>query len=443
MDPTGLLLLSKVTTNVILSVVVVLLVAISAFFSGSETAYSSVNDIRMKSLADDNVKGARKAVYIIEHYNKTLTTILVGNNLVNIACTTICAYLFASAILNPTWANIANTLVMTVVILIFGEILPKSFAKQSSEKLALRFSGVMYALVKGLTPITFIFLRLQDRLVKQEQNTEPTVTEDELEDIINTMEDEGVIDSKDADLIQGVLDLNDRCAYDIMTPRVDVTAIDIHESVDNIKNTFLDTQYSRLPVYDGTIDNVVGVLSQKDFFATILNKRIKPVKDLMSEPLFISEKLKVDEIIRQMQGAKKHLAIVLDEYGGTSGIVTMENAIEEIVGDIYDEHDEIESNDIIKDESKDTYIVGGEVELEDLFDKLHIEHLPDSQYTNVAGLLYERCSDLPTEGEEVAIDIADDTHNVRLTFTITKVTDNRVTRANLVVTQIKDEDKAS
>ena len=404
----------------------------------------------MKSLADEKVKGARKAVYICENYNKTLATILVGNNLVNIACTTICAYLFAMAIINPTVANIVNTAVMTTIVLIFGEIMPKSLAKNSSEKMALAYAGVMYFIVKAMTPITFLFIKLQDLMLKNKKNDEPTVTEDELEDIINTMEDEGVIDSEDADLIQGVLDLNDRCAYDIMTPRVEVTAISVNEKVDKIKKIFLDTQYSRLPVYDGSIDNVVGVLSQKDFFKALLTDKKVSVSKLMVKPLFFSEKLKVDDIIRQMQSTKKHLAIVLDEYGGTSGIVTMENAIEEIVGEIYDEHDE--ESDIVRETIKrvddNNYVVEGDVEIKDLFHRLSIEHLPDSDYSDVAGLLYERCHDLPKEGEIVEMVVDDDvlndegeyeTHHVKLVFKILKVEDNRVNSAQLNVEQIQEE----
>lgn len=445
----NLLLMSDTGVNIILSLAIVVLIVMSSFFSSSETAYSSVNTIRMKSLADDNVKGARKAVYICENYKKTLATILVGNNLVNIACTTICAFLFGRAIVNPTVANIVNTVVMTIVILIFGEILPKSLAKHNSEKTALAFAGIMYYLVKVMTPITWFFIKLQNAIVRDKENPEPTVTEDELEDIINTMEDEGVIASEDADLIQGVLDLNERCAYDIMTPRVDVTAISIDEDVDKIKNIFIDTQYSRLPVYTDSIDNIVGVLSQKDFFAAILLKHKISVKNLMSEPLFMSEKLKVDDIIRQMQATKKHLAIVIDEYGGTSGIVTMENAIEEIVGDIYDEHDEVEVNDSIKKVGDNTYVVGGEVEIEELFEHLGIEHMPESDYSDVAGLIYERCEDLPVENEEIKMEISDDvlqedgeyaTREVELTFKILGVEDNRVTKVQVVVTPKSQEE---
>ncbi len=447
------ILLSSIQTNIIMSVLVVVLLGCSSFFSASETAFSTVNNLRMRNYADEKVRGARKAVYICENYSKTLATILVGNNLVNIACTTICAYLFSELIANPTLANILNTVVMTIIVLIFGEIMPKAIAKQNSEKVALRFAGVLYVIIKVLTPITFVFIKLQNALVKGKKELEPTVTEDELESIIDTMEDEGVIDSDDAELIQGVLDLNEKCAYDVMTPRVNVTGVSIDAGVDEVKNIFLETQYSRLPVYNKTIDEVVGVLSQKDFFAALINGKKIDIKKMMQQPLFISEIVKVNDIIREMQQTKNHIAIVLDEYGGTSGIVTMEDAIEEIVGEIYDEHDDEEVQENIKQLEPNKYLVDGEVEIEDLFEKLEIEHLPESQYTNVAGLLYERSADLPEKDQEIEMDVVDDvlnsdgeyvTRRVKLNFKLVIVEDNRVKQTVVTLTpldEIQDENK--
>ena len=203
MDPyLSMMLASNMTANISLSIVIILLLCCSGFFSGAETAFTTVSNLRLRNLAENKVKGARKAVYIVENYKKTLTTLLVGNNLVNIACTTICAYLFSVWFRNPTIANILNTVVMTIVVLIFGEIIPKATSKANSEKVALRYSGIMFFLMKILTPITFVFLALQKKMIKEKDDATPTVTEDELESIIDTMEEEGVIDSDDADLIQ-------------------------------------------------------------------------------------------------------------------------------------------------------------------------------------------------------------------------------------------------
>ena len=241
--PTQLCAIMLGGVDIWLYVLAVVLLACSAFFSGSEMAFTTVNQIRLKNLADNKVKGARKAIYITEHYDKTLSTILIGNNLVNIALTTICAYVFSMLFVDPTIANVLNTAIMTIIILIFGEILPKTIIKVDPQKFALRFSGVMYVIIKVLTPISWIFLKIQKAATRRSKNViedEPSVTEDELESIIDTMEEEGVIDHNNADIMQGVLELPSRTAYDIMTPRVDVSAINYTDSVKNIQDLFME-----------------------------------------------------------------------------------------------------------------------------------------------------------------------------------------------------------
>lgn len=434
-------------TTLGLSAVIVFLLFCSAFFSCSETAYSTVSNLRLRSLAENKVKGARKAVYISERYQKTLTTILVGNNLVNIACTTICAYVFSMLIKNPTLANVLNTIIMTIIVLIFGEIFPKALGKINGEKLALKFAGVLFFLMKVLTPITCVFLALQNKVVKTKDDT-PTVTEDELESIIDTMEEEGVIDSDDAELIQGVLELNQNTAYDIMIPRVDVKAVSIEEDIENVKQVFKDSQFTRLPVYRDTIDNIIGVLSQKDLFFAIVDDVPLSIEKLMSKPLNITETMKADDIIKEMQKTKKHMAIVLDEHGGTSGIVTMEDVIEQIVGDIYDEHDnEVVEDDIIK-LTDNKYKVAPDTELSDLFEYLDIEHLPETQYTKVEGFIFEQLKDVPEKGdvfEYMAIDdvLQEDASiiqkRVKLLFNLTKVEENRIREIILNIERLEDE----
>ena len=449
MDPyLPTMLAVNTTTNIVLIISIVLLLFCSAFFSGSETAFTTVSNLRFRTLAENKVKGARKAVYISENYKKTLTTILVGNNLVNIACTTICAYLFSNLIKNPTLANVLNTVIMTIIVLIFGEILPKAIAKTSGEKFALRFSGILFFLMKVFTPITFVFLALQNKLVKEKDDATPTVTEDELESIIDTMQEEGVIDSDDADLIQGVLELNQNTAYDIMIPRVDVKAVDVEDSIEEIEQVFKESQFTRLPVYKETIDNIIGVLSQKDLFFAMVDGKNLNVEELMSEPLNITETMKVDDIIKEMQRSKKHMAIVLDEHGGTSGIVTMEDAIEQIVGDIYDEHDEdVVEEDIVKIDDFN-YKVAPDTEIAELFDQLNIEHLPETQYTKVDGFIFEQLEDVPEQNavfEYIAVDdiLQEDAsiiqRKVKLSFKLTKVEDNRIREIMLNVEPLQEE----
>lgn len=404
----------------------------------------------MRTLADDNVRGARSAMLVLENFNKALTTLLVGNNLVNIANTTICAYLFSLYIKNPTLANILNTVIMTIVILIFGEITPKCLAKRKAEKLALATGGIILFLNKLLTPITYPFSLLQKAFIRTKNEETPTVTENELESIIDTMEQEGVIDSQDADLFQGVLDVNEKCAYDIMTPRVDVVAIPITESVENIKNIFISTMYSRIPVYTKDIDHIVGILNQKDFFASILQNDHKSVRKLMQHPLFVNENMKVDKIIQTMQKTQKHQAVVLDEYGGTSGIVCLEDAIEEMVGEIYDEHDEEENCDDVKAIDNSTMIVDGEIDLDTLFEKLEIEHLPETDYTNLSGFLYELTETVPYTNQVVKYNTIDERLTddgeyisvpVELEFTILKVEDRRIKTVQVKVIDTKYDEK--
>lgn len=404
----------------------------------------------MRTLADDNVRGARSAMQVLENFNKALTTLLVGNNLVNIANTTICAYLFSIYIQNPTLANILNTVIMTIVVLIFGEITPKCLAKRNAEKLALATGGIILFLNKLLIPITYPFSLLQKAFIRTKNEETPTVTENELESIIDTMEQEGVIDSQDADLFQGVLDVNEKCAYDIMTPRVDVVAIPITESVENIKNIFISTMYSRIPVYTKDIDHIVGILNQKDFFASILQNDHKSVRKLMQHPLFVNENMKVDKIIQTMQKTQKHQAVVLDEYGGTSGIVCLEDAIEEMVGEIYDEHDEEENCDDVKAIDNSTMIVDGEIDLDTLFEKLEIEHLPETDYTNLSGFLYELTETVPYTNQVVKYNTIDERLNddgeyisvpVELEFTILKVEDRRIKTVQVKVIDTKYDEK--
>ena len=422
--------------NIWLFIIAILLLGCSAYFSASELAFTTVNQIRLKNLADNKVRGARKAIYIVEHYNKTLSTILIGNNLVNIGTTTICAYIFSMLIRDPALANILNTIIMTLIILTFGEILPKTLAKADPQKFALRTSGIMYMLMKILTPISFLFIKMQSIATKKAKNPiddEPTVTEGELESIIDTMEEEGVIGHDNADMMQGVLDLQTHTAYDIMTPRVDVSAINYTESVKNIQDVFMDTMYSRLPVYDETIDKIIGVLNQKDFFKAMLSGEKIYIKKIMTEPLYINENMKVDEVIRKMQSNKKHMAIVLDEHGGTSGIVCMEDAIEEMVGEIYDEHDD-EVKELIDKKNDTEYIVDPDMDVKDLFEMLEIEHLPETSYSSVGGFLFDLSEELPVQGKVIVYKTIDErivdgvyvSVNVELHFTLTKVEDNRI-----------------
>ena len=430
---------------------IVLLLVLSAFFSASETAFTTANALRIKNYADEKVKGARRAQYVVDNYDKALVCLLVGNNLVNIASTTLCAYMFSKFIISPTIANLLNTVIMTIVLLIFGEILPKAYAKHNPEKFALKVSGIIFVFMKVIYVIAMPFYGLQ-KLVLRKKTTqeEPTITEDEFESIVDTMEEEGVIDSENAEMIQGVLDLSERTVQSIMIPRVDMEAIPIDITVEELKKNFVENQYSRLPVYEDDKDNIIGILNQKDFIISEYKNQEFNIKSLMTEPLKVPKSMKIDDLIKIMQKSQKHIAIVVDEYGGTSGLVTMEDALEEVVGEIYDEHDETEKEPIVKI-GENKYSVNPDTSVEELFEYLEIEHLPETIYPNIGGLIYEQLEHVPRVGDKASITAIDDVlneHNdyvsivTELEFVVDKCDDDRITNIILNVKRLSNvEDK--
>ena len=430
---------------------IIVLVCCSAYFSASETAFSTLNIMRIRTYAQDKKRGARKALWIAENYERTVTAILIGNNFVNITATTLATMAFAIVFINPSVANISNTIIMTLIVLVFGEIIPKCTAKAHAEKFALRTSGLLYVIIKVLTPLVIIFMGIQKIFVRKSDDEEPTVTEQELESIIDTMEEEGVIDKDDASLIQSVLDIGERTVNDIMIPRVDFIAVENTDSIEEIKKIFLEYKFSRLPVYKEDKDHIIGVLSDKDFFAALFeNPNRVNIKRLIKTPLYVSETMKVDDLIRKMQKAKKHLAIVSDEYGGTSGIVTMEDALEELVGEIYDEHDDTEIEKDIEKIGENSYKIVADVMLDDLYETLNLGEAPDTNYPTLGGYLYGMFEHIPVVGDTfsanatIFTDVDSDTlleeRYFTLQYTILKVVERRIISVQLdVLEQVEDE----
>ena len=441
---------NNVLINVLLLIALVILLMFSAFFSSCETALSTSNLVRLKGLVEEKKKGARKALYLAEKFDVTLITLLVGNNLVNIGATTIAAYILGKAIANPVLSNIANTFGMTIIVLIFGEILPKSLAKANPEKISLKFSGMLYVIQKILWPLSIIFLNLRKIVLPKNANNQPQVTEEELESIIETMEDEGVIENDDAELMHNALEINDTTVYEIMTPRVDVVAISIDEDIESIKNVFFEYQYSRIPVYDKDKDNMIGILRERDFLTAYIsqNKENINIRKIMSSPYFVSKETKVDDLIKEMQDVKKHFAIVLDEYGGTSGIVTMEDALEELVGEIYDEYDDVPELDFdINKLTDNKYQVNPEMNIEDLFEDLELGKAPDTSYHNVGGLVYELCEEPPYKGKTVSFNTEYESTDLEnpyvkhyeIIFVVDRVIKRRIKSLTLIIKELDDE----
>jgi len=441
---------NHLAVDMLLIVIIIIGLVFSAFFSSIETALSSVSLIRLKKMADDKIKGARKAVFLIENYERTLITILIGNNLTNIGASTVSAFIFSKLLFkSATLSSFVSTFLMTFLIITFGEILPKTYAKNHATKVSIKFAGMMWFFYKIFFPVAFFFVRLQRKFVKN-QSENSSVTGEELETIIDTMEDEGLIDEDHADIIQGALSLGNKTVGDIMTPRVDMISVKVNDSVDSILEEFFKSQYSRLPVYEEDKDNILGILQEKDFLANVIKNKDKiDLKKLIQKPLYVTRSTKVDDLIKEMQEVKKHFAIVADEYGGTSGIVTMEDALEELVGEIYDEYDEEEAIEIIK-LNDNSYDVSPELTIEELSEELDLEILKDSnQYQTIGNVVYDLCEELPEEGDEVTLESFKTTYeeektietNYSLIFQIKKVVNRRIRKLTLKVVKI-EENKA-
>ena len=325
---------------------IIILVICSAYFSATETAFTSVNRIRIKNMAGEGDKRAKLVLKLIEKYDKLLTTILIGNNLVNIAMTAVATVLFIG-IYGRYGATVA-TIVITLIVLVFGEISPKSLAKESAEKFALMTAPLINFLVLVLSPVNLIFTGWKKMLVKlfRMENTQ-NFTEDELITIVEEAETEGSIDNEQSELIQNAIEFNDLTAQEVMTPRVEITAVDLEEyKEEEVAELFRDTGYSRMPVYEHDMDNIAGIINQKDFHNCIAGTG-RDISEIIKPVVFVAESMKIALLLRKMQQIKTHMAVIVDEYGGTEGIVTMEDIVEELVGEIYDEHDAVVSQEII------------------------------------------------------------------------------------------------
>jgi CBS domain containing-hemolysin-like protein len=322
------------TQNIGRIVIIIITIVFSALFSSCETAFSSVNKIRLKNYAAQGNKRAEKALKIANSFEDALTTVLVGNNIVNITMASVGTILFTS-LFGSKGVGI-STAVITVLVLIFGEVLPKSFAKQNAEKLALIFAGPLSALIFIFKPIVLFFNLLAS--VLKSDKTEPTVTEDELKYIIDEIEEQGVLEEQESDLVKSALEFDEITVNEILIPRIKVVGIEKSSSIEDIKNLFIEEMYSRLPVYDKSLDNIIGMITNKRFFK-MLSQGGNDISEIIQDVAHFSDLKLISEALRDMQRLKTHLAVVLDQYGGTKGIITLEDIIEELVGEIYDESD--------------------------------------------------------------------------------------------------------
>ncbi|MDR4936849.1 hemolysin family protein [Rossellomorea marisflavi] len=411
-------------------VILIVLIMLSAFFSSAETAFSSVNKIRLKNFADEGVKGSIKAYKIAEDFDRALSTILVGNNIVNIAAASISAKL-ATDFIGGNSGIFISTFGMTVLILIFGEILPKSLAKEHAERYSLSISGILYLLIVLLTPVNFVFIKLKDAVSKMFSKGEglPSVTEDELKVMLDIGQEEGVIDSEERELINRSMEFDDIAVTEVLTPRVKVKAVDINQPIEEIKELFFEERFSRIPVYDGDIDTIVGILSEKEFFTHLLKYGDVSVKELIRDPKFVFETTKISSLLPKLQKEKVHLAIVVDEFGGTTGIITLEDILEEIVGEIYDEQDE--EIQLVTKISEHAYSFDPQFPI-DQFSTLFELAEPETTYHTLGGWVAERFGEIPAVGNQFLYE--------KLTVIVEDVENRRIKKVKVEVNKIPEEE---
>ena len=391
---------SFLTINGGLLALLIILVLFSAFFSMTETVFASVSEAKIKNYVEERKTGAKKALFCVEHFDRTLTTLLVGNNIVNTALSTF-ALTFFMGFIRTGNLELISTAIITIVLLIFGEITPKTIGKKYNDKLVLFLAPIIYVISYILLPISIIFMGIQ-KIFTGKKNNDSQVNESELETILDTMVEDGEIEDDEHEYIKNVFDLNDRTVEEIMVPRVDMVAIEDTTSIDEVKNIFIREQYSRIPVYHEDKDHIIGIIYERDFFeAMAKNIELKNVKQLMRNVLLDNKKMTVDALIKTLQESKTHMAIVSGEYNDTLGLVTMEDALEEIVGEIYDEHDEGSvKQKLITKINDNTYMVDGDMFVSDMFEEIGLGEAPEGA-SKLSTWMFESQEDLPKIGDKM------------------------------------------
>ncbi|MEE1060723.1 MAG: hemolysin family protein [Ruminococcus sp.] len=419
-----------------MGIIILILIGLSAFFSAIETAFSFVNKIRTQKTADEGNKGAKKALYVIENFDKALTTILICNNVVNLSCsslaTVLCLELFGDA------GSAIATGATTLLVLTFGEIIPKCLAKEHCDSFSYKTAGLLKLLMFIFTPFVFIFIKIKTfaLFISGGKEDSPSVTENELKYIVESIEEEGILEESESEMVRQALDFDDKTAEEILTPRVDVVFVSTADSQEKIKNIIIENRYSRIPVYEETVDNIVGVLHTRDYLENLADGIAPDVRDIMQKPYFVFRTQKLSKILSSFKHTKSHLAIVTDEYGGTLGIVTMEDLLEEIVGDIWDEDEEIEHT--YYKIGKDEFLVNGDIELDDMLALFDLDsNSIESDSITVAGYILENAGTIPQKRESIEAG--------GFRFTIMEVSHQRIIRvvAKRIDTDSENNDKNS
>ena len=416
-------------------VALVILVGFSAFFSASETAFSSLNQIRLKSRAEDGDSSAARVLAMAEQYDKLLSTILIGNNIVNIAAASIGTILFTQMLGAERGATV-STIVLTIIVLIFGEVTPKSLAKEMPEKVATAVSPFLVLLMALMTPLTWLFTQWKKLLGHFVHSGEvDTITEGELMTMVSEAENDGELTDRESELIRSAIEFDDVEVEEILTPRVDVVAVEDDIPLEELAQTFAESGYSRLPVYHGTIDNIIGVVHEKDFYIARLKKATK-IDDLVVPTLYTTGSTQISQLLRTLREQHHHLAVVVDEYGGTEGIITLEDILEELVGEIWDEHDEVTED--FRKQSDGSWLVSGSASVDDLYEELDLPEEEDIDSNTVNGLVQEKTCHLPKVGDRFTLGEYD---GVVTRTAKRRVTEVRLTPAAPAEDAEKDDEK--
>ncbi len=395
-----------------------MLLLCSAFFSASETAFSSLNKIRLRKDAEEGDKKAKRTLAITEDFDRLLSTILVGNNVVNMASASI-ATVLATKIFGTGGAAVA-TAVMTVLVLIFGEILPKTLAKENSETIAKGVSVLIGLFLRVMRPVVWIFVKIKDVLVSliHKAENKPSVTEEELKYIVESIEQEGVLEEQESELVQSALEFDEITVQEILTPRVDVLALNVDCPIEEAVKTVLEAHYSRIPVYRGTVDSIIGVLQVRDLLKAVVRGGATSLSHLLTDCVYVHKTMKISALLTMLKAKKLHLAVINDDYGGTMGIVTMEDVLEQLVGDIWDESDEV-VHDLIKT-AENQFIVSGDMNVFELLEELDVDDKDfDSDYNTAGGWAMEMLGHIPEPGEQYSYK--------NLLITVASVEEQRIT----------------
>lgn len=406
------------------------LILLSAFFSSAETAMLSVNKVRMMDIAEEGNKKAALVLALLEKQNKLISTLLVGNNIVNISASSLATKLAIEA-----WGNAGVGLatgIMTIVVLVCGEVVPKNLAASHATRWALSVVSILKILVAVLSPVVVVLTWISDTVIKLSKGAEedPLITESELKLLVNAGQEEGFLDETETEMINSIFEFDETIVKEIMVPRIDMVAINIDESVNTVIDLIIDAGHSRIPAYDGSIDNIVGILYAKDILKNIERDFDQwKVRDLLRPAYYIPENKKVNDLLTELRQKKVHMAIILDEYGGTAGLVTIEDLIEEIIGDIQDEYD-VEEDLLVKNEDG-SYIADARALVDDVANVLDVD-IEDSESETIGGLIFEHLGGVPHVGDHVELE--------EMRALVTEVTGRRISKVQLWVVEKPQEE---